>query len=230
MKRTIWRIELVCAAILVICAVVWGFRPGVWNGSTFYRMEPQEQGRSYTHSDKATVEVIDGAEDGRLRLLSPEGQTAEFTLSLAENGSYRALRMASDGRTWNATYNAVAGTFMDDSENTHSISALVYERAHFNPGLTDATLYSMALGNDSSRIGGRIGEFLLAALFLALGLSFRFLLEPLLKLDAFLAGFFYEKKDGEPLRATQLSRTILSLFGIVFFVLGAIWWCDILFA
>lgn len=237
MKQIIWRVELVCAAILLICAAVWGFQPGVWNGSTFYRMETQEQGRSYTHSDKATVEVIDGAEESRLRVLSPGGQCVEIlTLSLSENGSYKTVHMASEGGTWNATYNTGTGAFVGDGENdgsinkAYSISERVYERTGFSLGLPDATLYSMALGNESGRIAGRMGEFLLAALFLALGLSFRFLLGPMIRLDTFLAGFFYKGEDSGALRATQLSRTILSLLGLVIFAIGAVLWCSILFA
>lgn len=125
---------------------------------------------------------------------------------------------------------------MGDGENdasinkAYSISTLVYERAHFSPGLPDTALYHMALGNESGRIAGRVGEFLLAALFLALGLSFRFLLGPMIRLDTFLAGFFYKGGDSGAPRATQLSRTILSLLGLVIFAIGAVLWCSILFA
>lgn len=224
MKSIIWKIELLCTVFLAISAVVWGLRPGVWNGTTFYRMTAQQQERTYSHPGHSTVEV---AEDNRLRIQSPAGQTAEFTLSLAENGSYRAAEMAMDGVVRNVTYNTATGTFMTAGDSW-SISTLVQEKAGFSPGLTDNALFSMALGNHQTRIAGRPGEFLTAGLFLVLGLGFRFLLEPMIGLDKFLVGLFY--KDADNLQATELTRVILSLLGIVIFAIGAVWWCSILFA
>ena len=81
MKSIIWKIELAAAVLLAISALVWGLRPGVWNYGGFYRMTAGEQGRTYTRPGCSTVEVT---EDNRLRIQSPTGQTAEFTLSLAE--------------------------------------------------------------------------------------------------------------------------------------------------
>ena len=81
MKNIIWKIELLCTVLLAISALVWGLRPGVWNNGGFYRMTAGEQGRTYTRPGCSTVEVT---EDNRLRIHSPAGQTAEFTLSLAE--------------------------------------------------------------------------------------------------------------------------------------------------
>jgi len=165
MKSIIWKIELAAAVLLAISALVWGLRPGVWNYGGFYRMTAGEQGRTYTRPGCSTVEVT---EDNRLRIQSPTGQTAEFTLSLAENGSYRAAEMAMDGVVRNVTYNTAAGTFMTAGDSW-SISTLVQEKAGFSPGLTDNTLYSMALGNHQTRIAGRPGEFLTAGLFLLPG-------------------------------------------------------------
>ena len=68
-------------------------------------MAAGEQSRTYTRPGCSTVEVT---EDNRLRIHSPTGQTAEFTLSLAENGSYRAAEMAMDGVVRNITYNTAA--------------------------------------------------------------------------------------------------------------------------
>ena len=157
-------------------------------------------------------------EDNRLRIHSPTGQTAEFTLSLAENGSYRAAEMAMDGVVRNITYNTATGTFMTAGDSW-SISTLVQEKAGFSPGLTDNTLYSMALGNHQTRIAGRPGEFLTAGLFL--------LLKPAIALDKFLLGFFYD--NSEKLQATDLARGIMLLLGLVVSVIGAIWWCILLF-
>ena len=105
MKSIIWKIELAAAVLLAISALVWGLRPGVWNYGGFYRMTAGDQGRTYTRPGCSTVEVT---EDNRLRIQSPTGQTAEFTLSLAENGSYRAAEMAMDGVVRNVTYNTAA--------------------------------------------------------------------------------------------------------------------------
>ena len=166
MKSIIWKIELAAAVLLAVSALVWGLRPGVWNYGGFYRMAAGEQGRTYTRPGCSTVEVT---EDNRLRIRSPAGQTAEFTLSLAENGSYRAAEMAMDGVVRNVTYNTATGTFMTAGDSW-SISTLVQEKAGFSPGLTDNALYSMALGNHQTRIAGRPGEFLTAGLFLLLSL------------------------------------------------------------
>lgn len=81
MKSIIWKIELAAAVLLAVSALVWGLRPGVWNNGGFYRMTAGEQSRTYTRPGCSTVEVT---EDNRLRIHSPTGQTAEFTLSLAE--------------------------------------------------------------------------------------------------------------------------------------------------
>lgn len=143
MKSIIWKIELAAAVLLAVSALVWGLRPGVWNYGGFYRMAAGEQGRTYTRPGCSTVEVT---EDNRLRIRSPAGQTAEFTLSLAENGSYRAAEMAMDGVVRNVTYNTATGTFMTAGDSW-SISTLVQEKTGFSPGLTDNALYSMALGN-----------------------------------------------------------------------------------
>ncbi|MBS6824047.1 MAG: hypothetical protein KH198_09325 [Oscillibacter sp.] len=185
MKSIIWKIELAAAVLLAVSALVWGLRPGVWNYGGFYRMAAGEQGRTYTRPGCSTVEVT---EDNRLRIQSPAGQTAEFTLSLAENGSYRAAEMAMDGVVRNVTYNTATGTFMTAGDSW-SISTLVQEKAGFSPGLTDNTLYSMALGNHQTRIAGRPGEFLTAGLFLLLGLVLPLLLKPAIALDKFLLGF-----------------------------------------
>lgn len=136
MKSIIWKIELAAAVLLAISALVWGLRPGVWNYGGFYRMTAGEQSRTYTRPGCSTVEVT---EDNRLRIQSPTGQTAEFTLSLAENGSYRAAEMAMDGVVRNVTYNAATGTFMTAGDSW-SISTLVQEKAGFSPGLTDNAL------------------------------------------------------------------------------------------
>ena len=139
MKSIIWKIELAAAVLLAVSALVWGLRPGVWNYGGFYRMAAGEQGRTYTRPGCSTVEVT---EDNRLRIQSPAGQTAEFTLSLAENGSYRAAEMAMDGVVRNVTYNTATGTFMTAGDSW-SISTLVQEKAGFSPGLTDNALYSI---------------------------------------------------------------------------------------
>ena len=123
MKSIIWKIELAAAVLLAVSALVWGLRPGVWNYGGFYRMAAGEQGRTYTRPGCSTVEVT---EDNRLRIQSPAGQTAEFTLSLAENGSYRAAEMAMDGVVRNVTYNTATGTFMTAGDSW-SISTLVQE-------------------------------------------------------------------------------------------------------
>lgn len=223
MKSIIWKIELAAAVLLAISALVWGLRPGVWNYGGFYRMAAGEQGRTYTRPGCSTVEVT---EDNRLRIHSPAGQTAEFTLSLAENGSYRAAEMAMDGVVRNVTYNTATGTFMTAGDSW-SISTLVQEKAGFSPGLTDNALYSMALGNHQTRIAGRPGEFLTAGLFLLLGLVLPLLLKPAIALDKFLLGFFYH--NSEKLQATDLARGIMLLLGLVVSVIGAIWWCILLF-
>lgn len=132
MKSIIWKIELAAAVLLAVSALVWGLRPGVWNYGGFYRMAAGEQGRTYTRPGCSTVEVT---EDNRLRIRSPAGQTAEFTLSLAENGSYRAAEMAMDGVVRNVTYNTATGTFMTAGDSW-SISTLVQEKTGFSPGLT----------------------------------------------------------------------------------------------
>lgn len=155
MKNIIWKIELLCTVLLAISALVWGLRPGVWNYGGFYRMAAGEQGRTYTRPGCSTVEVT---EDNRLRIQSPTGQTAEFTLSLAENGSYRAAEMAMDGVVRNVTYNTATGTFMTAGDSW-SISTLVQEKAGFSPGLTDNALYSMALGNHLPASPGGPGNF-----------------------------------------------------------------------
>ena len=215
MKSIIWKIELAAAVLLAVSALVWGLRPGVWNNGGFYRMAAGEQGRTYTRPGCSTVEVT---EDNRLRIHSPTGQTAEFTLSLAE--------MAMDGVVRNITYNTATGTFMTAGDSW-SISTLVQEKAGFSPGLTDNALYSMALGNHQTRIAGRSGEFLTAGLFLLLGLVLPLLLKPAIALDKFLLGFFYD--NTEKLQATDLARGIMLLLGLVVSVIGAIWWCILLF-
>jgi len=223
MKSSIWKIELAAAVLLAVSALVWGLRPGVWNYGGFYRMTAGEQSRTYTRPGCSTVEVT---EDNRLRIHSPTGQTAEFTLSLAENGSYRAAEIAMDGVVRSITYNTATGAFMTAGDSW-SISTLVQEKAGFSPGLTDNALYSMALGNHQTRIAGRSGEFLTAGLFLLLGLVLPLLLKPAIALDKFLLGFFYD--NSEKLQATDLARGIMLLLGLVISVIGAIWWCILLF-
>lgn len=191
MKSIIWKIELAAAVLLAVSALVWGLRPGVWNYGGFYRMTAGEQSRTYTRPGCSTVEVT---EDNRLRIHSPTGQTAEFTLSLAENGSYRAAEIAMDGVVRSITYNTATGAFMTAGDSW-SISTLVQEKAGFSPGLTDNALYSMALGNHQTRIAGRSGEFLTAGLFLLLGLVLPLLLKPAIALDKFLLGFFYDNSE-----------------------------------
>lgn len=100
-------------------------------------------------------------------------------------------------------------------------------RTYTRPGLTDNALYSMALGNHQTRIAGRPGEFLTAGLFLLLGLVLPLLLKPAIALDKFLLGFFYD--NSEKLQATDLARGIMLLLGLVVSVIGAIWWCILLF-
>ena len=146
--------------------------------------------------------------------------------TLAENGSYRAAEMAMDGVVRNVTYNTATGAFMTAGDSW-SISTLVQEKAGFSPGLTDNALYSMALGNHQTRIAGRPGEFLTAGLFLLLGLVLPLLLKPAIALDKFLLGFFYD--NTEKLQATDLARGIMLLLGLVISVIGAIWWCILLF-
>lgn len=131
-----------------------------------------------------------------------------------------------DGVVRNITYNTAAGTFMTAGDSW-SISTLVQEKAGFSPGLTDNALYSMALGNHQTRIAGRSGEFLTAGLFLLLGLVLPLLLKPAIALDKFLLGFFYD--NSEKLQATDLARGIMLLLGLVVSVIGAIWWCILLF-
>ena len=46
-------------------------------------------------------------------------------------------------------------------------------------------------------------------------------------LDKFLLGFFYD--NSEKLQATDLARGIMLLLGLVVSVIGAIWWCILLF-
>ena len=111
MKSIIWKIELAAAVLLAVSALVWGLRPGVWNYGGFYRMAAGEQSRTYTRPGCSTVEVT---EDNRLRIQSPAGQTAEFTLSLAENGSYRAAEMAMDGVVRNVTEERLRDARPDD--------------------------------------------------------------------------------------------------------------------
>ena len=159
-------------------------------------------------------------------LISTALEMDGYAFSLAENGSYRAAEMAMDGVVRNITYNTATGTFMTAGDSW-SISTLVQEKAGFSPGLTDNALYSMALGNHQTRIAGRSGEFLTAGLFLLLGLVLPLLLKPAIALDKFLLGFFYD--NTEKLQATDLARGIMLLLGLVVSVIGAIWWCILLF-
>ncbi len=66
-----------------------------------------------------------------------------------------------------------------------------------------------------------------AGLFLLLGLVLPLLLKPAIALDKFLLGFFYH--NSEKLQATDLARGIMLLLGLVISVIGAIWWCILLF-
>lgn len=66
-----------------------------------------------------------------------------------------------------------------------------------------------------------------AGLFLLLGLVLPLLLKPAIALDKFLLGFFYD--NSEKLQATDLARGIMLLLGLVVSVIGAIWWCILLF-
>ena len=50
---------------------------------------------------------------------------------------------------------------------------------------------------------------------------------PAIALDKFLLGFFYD--NTEKLQATDLARGIMLLLGLVVSVIGAIWWCILLF-
>ena len=211
MKSIIWKIELAAAVLLAVSALVWGLRPGVWNYGGFYRMAAGEQGRTYTRPGCSTVEVT---EDNRLRIQSPAGQTAEFTLSLAENGSYRAAEMAMDGVVRNVTYNTATGTFMTAGDSW-SISTLVQEKAGFSPGLTDNTLYSAARGISH---GGAVP---------AAGSGAPSAAEACHRPGQIPAGLFYD--NSEKLQATDLARGIMLLLGLVVSVIGAIWWCILLF-
>ena len=77
---------------------------------------------------------------------------------------------------------------------------------------------------------GRAAERLvpsMAGLFLLLGLVLPLLLKPAIALDKFLLGFFYH--NSEKLQATDLARGIMLLLGLVVSVIGAIWWCILLF-
>lgn len=222
MKSIIWKIELAAAVLLAVSALVWGLRPGVWNYGGFYRMAAGEQSRTYTRPGCSTVEVT---EDNHLRIQSPRADGGVYPVP-GGNGSYRAAEMAMDGVVRNVTYNTATGAFMTAGDSW-SISTLVQEKAGFSPGLTDNALYSMALGNHQTRIAGRPGEFLTAGLFLLLGLVLPLLLKPAIALDKFLLGFFYD--NTEKLQATDLARGIMLLLGLVISVIGAIWWCILLF-
>ena len=135
-------------------------------------------------------------------------------------------QVSGSSETCQITYNTATGAFMTAGDSW-SISTLVQEKAGFSPGLTDNALYSMALGNHQTRIAGRSGEFLTAGLFLLLGLVLPLLLKPAIALDKFLLGFFYD--NSEKLQATDLARGIMLLLGLVVSVIGAIWWCILLF-
>ena len=77
------------------------------------------------------------------------------------------------------------------------------------------------------KIEKRTVTCLALTLFLLLGLVLPLLLKPAIALDKFLLGFFYD--NSEKLQATDLARGIMLLLGLVVSVIGAIWWCILLF-
>ena len=85
----------------------------------------------------------------------------------------------------------------------------------------------MALGEQSSRIAAQPGLFLLGALLMVLGMAVTLLMEPLMRLDRYLIGFFY--KDADRCQPTGLARGCWIVLSTALFVMGAVGWGFVLF-
>ena len=212
LRRTVLTAQLLCAAVLMVLALVCGTRRGVWDGSRFYEASRGEPLR-YARSGSAAVEIAGDT----LRVLSDQGQTADFTFRTGENGSYRSVRLAwtQGDEVLNTTY--IDGRRVDDGQGGRILSDRIQETRQFSAGLSDAAVCRMALGEQSSRIAAQPGLFLLGAL----------LMEPLMRLDRYLIGFFY--KDADRCQPTGLARGCWIVLSTALFVMGAVGWGFVLF-
>lgn len=222
LRRTALTAQLLCAAVLVVLALVCGTRRGVWDGSRFYEASRGEPLR-YARSGSAAVEIAGDT----LRVLSDQGQTADFTFRTGENGSYRSVRLAwtQGDEVLNTTY--IDGRRVDDGQGGRILSDRIQETRQFSAGLSDDAVCRMALGEQSSRIAAQPGLFLLGALLMVLGMAVTLLMEPLMRLDRYLIGFFY--KDADRCQPTGLARGCWIVLSTALFVIGAVGWGFVLF-
>ncbi len=230
MKKIIVRIELFIILILAIAVLVFGLSKGVWDGSKFYGVTSGDNKRVYADQDKTSVEIVSEGDKNNINISSSDGKTASLAFEITENGSYKNIKILSEenSEVLSASYNAKADELVGKVNGESKVSNFIRETNNFNPGISDKTISKMLLGSDKVRIAGKSKELLLGVFFIALGFAFNFLTKFIIKLDKFFIGIFYE--NSEKLKASELAQNCLIVSGIVFFVIGLLFFKSILLA
>ena len=229
-RKLIWQVELVVLLLLAILTAVFGFQRGIWERSTFFRAGADGDRRIYAGRNGISVEVTTGPEQNGIVFRSEDGQTARLLFRISRSSaSETVLILSPEGSPiLSNTYFNRDREWSPWKEGSQILSGKVLDADHFSPGLSDQTICRMASGLEETRVSGRGGDFLLAVLFLALGLCFRFLTKAIFRLDRLSVGLFYRNAD--KLRENELAQVVMAAFGIVFFGLGLVMCCSILFA
>lgn len=218
----IWKVELCVLLVLALLVAIFGFNRGIWDGTTFYGVSEEGNKRVYTGKSTSAVEISTEAGQSEVDIYSKEGQTARLLFQLSQNGSFKtALILSEDGSTvMSSTYSDRGERWDCPTEGNHVISDHIWKTDHFTPGISDQAICRMALGLEETRIMGRGRDFFFAAVFLTLGLSFRFLTNAMIELDKKILGLFYKNTEG--LRADGVAQGCLAALGIALFVIGLI--------
>lgn len=246
-RRAVTAAELCVCLVLAALVCIFGFRKGIWDNATFYGAAREGEKTVYARSDGSTVvEVLSGGEENTLHIRSGEDKTAQFFFEITENGSLKTVRLFSAGSApvLRGTYSAGKWTVVQEcrlesgayhAAGTGSrlasggiVNALLWDTARFTPGLSDEGVLDMAAGNVGRRLSGRPAELLLGTLFLALGFSVHILTKFLVMLDKAFLGLFYE--NARKLRTSGLAQACLIFLGAALFVIGVLFYKNLLLA
>ena len=228
-RKIIWRTELCVLLVLAILAAIVGFHRGIWDGTRFFAASEEGNKRVYTGKGNSSIEITTEAGQNQINLRSKEGQTARITFQSSQNGSSKTVLILSaegspilsrtyfnQGRNWTAR----------QEDGSHVIGDYIWNTDRFSPGISDQAICRMALGLEETRMMGRGGDFMIAAIFLALGLLFCLFTKALIELDKKVLGIFYLNTKG--LRANSLAQGCLLALGVVLFAIGLLLCCNVL--
>lgn len=231
LRKIIWRIELCVLLVLALLAAVVGFHRGIWDGTRFFAASQEGNKRVYTGKGNSSIEITMEAGQNQINLRAKEGQTARITFQSSQSGSSKTvLILSADGSPiLSRTFFMQGGSWTARQEgSSHVIGDDIWNTDRFSPGISDQAICRMALGLDEIKMMGRGGDFVIGALFLTLGLLFRFFTKALIGLDKKVLGIFYQNTKG--LRANSLAQGCLLALGVVLFAIGLLLCCNVLFS